>query len=635
MAYGNTGGKYVADITVAKGGHVLGQLPLVINTGNVVLAKKGTTTKLDEVRLPSTMANVPTSHEFSAVNRGTAPAAMPTFNGAQASVIPSSGCPATLAPGASCDVTVTAVASWEGSVWDNVYSYTSFNGSESYSVVFDNLPSELVLSTTYLDFGNVAVQRTKTLGVLVSNASSTPAALTVPASAGAFSVEHNCPTSLGAAGTPADTCSLSLTFKPTAEQDYVETFTLQTDLGAASLTVTGRGVAEKPFLEFTEVGSDNSPYLAYYEELGARPVRFVNESVRLKNKGFGDAEITFAKAEESLFGATQGSNAFTFTHNCPIKLAEGASCTIDLVIALVPYSPYRTLHLLANYPNSAYGNPAQLNISLYPEYTEAPKLKPLSDAEELNGVDNLNTVYELINSTNSSLTIPTTSFGMTNIPTYLGGVSLTRTVLTTSAVNGTTSCLGELILQPGERCLVLVRTALNDPFSLADTIPFIDTTGVTIPTSKGNAHRDTVMVLTSVRSAVTGRVSSITDSGNIYLGNGHWRREWLFTLQALNDGLDPYVFVDAIVGFLPLKDNDCRTWLAQNQYCEVTYMLSLEGSSPLADKTKVELIAHGVPPSFRFVGHLKSSRNTVVYIPGQAFNPPTTPGGPISQEFTF
>lgn len=73
-------------------------------------------------------------------------------------------------------------------------------------------PSTMVLSSTIVDFGSVAITETATATVTLTNTGSSTSTVDVVEPAAPFSLAHNCPASLASAAV----CTLTFTFSPTA-----------------------------------------------------------------------------------------------------------------------------------------------------------------------------------------------------------------------------------------------------------------------------------------------------------------------------------------------------------------------------------------------------------------------------------
>ncbi|TVQ40612.1 MAG: choice-of-anchor D domain-containing protein, partial [Wenzhouxiangella sp.] len=107
------------------------------------------------------------------------------------------------------------------------------------------LPAELVVAPTELDFGDVAVTLDETLSFEISNAAqSNAASLTLSAinlsGAAQFAITGgDC--AVGAVLAPSESCTVEVTFTPTAAQTSSGAVTVTTSSGSETVMLDGEG----------------------------------------------------------------------------------------------------------------------------------------------------------------------------------------------------------------------------------------------------------------------------------------------------------------------------------------------------------------------------------------------------------
>jgi hypothetical protein len=170
-------------------------------------------------------------------------------------------------------------------------------------------PVGVAASPTALTFGSQTTGTTSAAqSVLVTNSASTAASIASVAVSGDFAQTNNCGTSLA----PGASCTVSVTFRPTATGTRTGTLTLATSDGNSGVSLTGTGTAPGPALSAspgslsfgtTVVGTTSSA-----------------QSVTVQNTGTAAAAITSIAA----------SGDFAQTNGCGGSLAVGASCTVSV-----------------------------------------------------------------------------------------------------------------------------------------------------------------------------------------------------------------------------------------------------------------------------------------------------------------
>lgn len=166
------------------------------------------------------------------------------------------------------------------------------------------------LGATSLNFGEVAAPATKELTLVVTNTGNVPLSAPAISSVGAgFGVTHSCAASLAV----AETCLVTSTFSPLAEQAYSGTLSIgYAGLSAQSASLSGTGF-QNPALSKTNVSLG-----AFSVGQAAPPVY-----VTLKNGSTADLRITsraFSGSAPSLFSSS----------GCEGVISAGATCSLRI-----------------------------------------------------------------------------------------------------------------------------------------------------------------------------------------------------------------------------------------------------------------------------------------------------------------
>ncbi|WP_329177509.1 choice-of-anchor D domain-containing protein [Streptomyces sp. NBC_01477] len=175
--------------------------------------------------------------------------------------------------------------------------------------VFPPYPASGVTATPgALNFGSVATGATSGVQtVTVSNPTGAAAAVSALSASGDFTQTNTCGTSVPANGS----CTVSVTFKPTANGDRTGTLTVTAGGNTSTVTLTGTGIAPGPVLNTnpanlsfggTVVGSTAAP-----------------QTVTVTNSGTTAATVS----------AVAATGDFTQTNNCG-ALAVGSSCAVTV-----------------------------------------------------------------------------------------------------------------------------------------------------------------------------------------------------------------------------------------------------------------------------------------------------------------
>ena len=190
------------------------------------------------------------------------------------------------------------------------------SASDMVHVFAGTQPASFTLSPTSLAFGsqmlNVASSRT----VVVNNTASVALPITSIAisgtNAGQFSRTHNCGSSVPA----GDTCSITVTFKPTNKGAKVATLSVSAGGGAGtrSVALSGTGVASIG-VSPSSIAFGNVP----------RNTVSAPRTVTVSNLLSAAVNIT------SIALAGTNPAKFAQTNDCPAQLPAGGSCTVNVV----------------------------------------------------------------------------------------------------------------------------------------------------------------------------------------------------------------------------------------------------------------------------------------------------------------
>jgi trimeric autotransporter adhesin len=225
----------------------------------------------------------------------------------------------TLLPGASCPLTV-AFTPQQGPLGPR-FSAVEIASDASTSLEFLSLygaaatPANIVLAPTTLNFGSVLVGTPASLTVQVANNGGVPSTFTAVSATGDFAAAGDCPTA--GRPLPANTsCTVQVTFTPTATGRRTGTLSVATDATTLPLTVALTGIGTQSLLQIAP-GALSFGSLV----LGAS----ANLSLTLTNAGTATVQ--------GLRLALTGDYALTVP--CPTAtLAPGATC-----IATVTFTP--------------------------------------------------------------------------------------------------------------------------------------------------------------------------------------------------------------------------------------------------------------------------------------------------------
>jgi subtilisin family serine protease len=248
-------------------------------------------------------------------------------------------CPFTIAVGATCTFSVTFTPQGLGT-WNGTLTIQgSFPGSPaSVSLTGNGTATQGTFNPTTLSFSSQAVGSTSAgKSLFFFNTGNTNLNLTGFVVTGDFAQTNNCPASM----TPNTSCTLTVTFTPTADGSRSGTVTAQGNFtsGAPSMGLSGTGVIP--------VASLSPSSLMFAGQIVG--TRSATQAVTLTNSGDGTLTI----------GQISASGDFAQANNCATSLAVGASCTIS-----VSFAPTATGSRSGSLIVTSNGTPASSSISM-------------------------------------------------------------------------------------------------------------------------------------------------------------------------------------------------------------------------------------------------------------------------------
>jgi len=219
-------------------------------------------------------------------------------------------CGASLSAGASCTVSVTFTPSTSGARTGAVTITDNASGSPQTASLSGTgaAPAVKLNPPTSLSFAAENVGSTSLGTVTVTNTGSAPLSLTGVTASGDFTQTSNCGSSLAVNAS----CTVTVTFKPTAIESRSGTLTLTDNASPGTQTVALTGTGLGPEASFSPTSLVFSGRL-----MGATsPV----QTVTLTNTGNAAMTITSLTA----------SGDFAATSNCSSSLAVNGSCTVSV-----------------------------------------------------------------------------------------------------------------------------------------------------------------------------------------------------------------------------------------------------------------------------------------------------------------
>lgn len=219
---------------------------------------------------------------------------------------------AAVTPGHFCTVTFkftpTATGTRTGSI-----TMTSNLGTQT--IALTGTGTEVGLSSTSINFGNQVVGTPSAATVLtLTNNNATPLTVSSVAMTGPFTQQNTCKGTVAAGAT----CTVSITFKPTAPGPVPGT-----------VTISDNDVTAKQVVALTGFGINLSPSVSSLA-FGNVPVGSVSSPLPVTIKNTTTASMPINSIS---IGGVQDFGEFSQTNNCPTVLAASSSCTIEVTFA--------------------------------------------------------------------------------------------------------------------------------------------------------------------------------------------------------------------------------------------------------------------------------------------------------------
>ncbi len=311
-------------------------------------------------------------------NNGTASATLgvPSVSGDFAAT---TSCGSTLAAGASCLVTVSFNPTAEGSRTGSL-SVSVDGTARSVSLSGTGLQAKVGLSVDTLSFSAIAPgSQSIAKTVTVTNTGTAEAVLGTPAATGDFAVSSTCESTLA----PGATCTLSVTFSPSAAGPRAGTLSLASGGTSfeVSLTGTGLGAAVTPSTDALSFGT-----VVVGQTSTVRTVLFTNDG-----------------GQAATLGVPATSGDYASTTDCTSSLAPAESCSVS-----VTFTPTATGVRSGALTLSVNGNPvtvtlagtgsAALTVTPYGALTEDAPVNPGFGAVDARTADSLSKTFYLVRS---------------------------------------------------------------------------------------------------------------------------------------------------------------------------------------------------------------------------------------------
>jgi archaellum component FlaF (FlaF/FlaG flagellin family) len=218
-------------------------------------------------------------------------------------------CTGTLAGGASCTVNVTFHPGSRGSASGSLTVTDDVNGPSSSSLSGTGISPGAALSPTSLSFSGLPVGSTSNAkAVTLTNNGNATLSISSTSASGDFHRTSNCGASLGAGAS----CTISVTFKPTAQGSRTGALTVTDNAGSGTQKVTLSGTGLAPSVKI-------SPSSLTFEKQ-RKGTTSPAQSIKLSNVGKATLHIT----------AVSASGDFSQASTCVGSVAVGGSCTISV-----------------------------------------------------------------------------------------------------------------------------------------------------------------------------------------------------------------------------------------------------------------------------------------------------------------
>jgi len=229
-----------------------------------------------------------------------------------------SNCGATLAAGASCLYSAVFTPTGQGAASESMVVNTS---GGNVTVRFNGVGTQVVLSTNpaSLAFANVQAGQSSALTATLTNTGNVSATnLTFTPPAG-FSQSNNCTTTLA----PNASCTVTVTFAPSAAQAYSGVLSIGASEASTSLTVSGTGAAQS-LTNMTGSGVNMGTNLP--------PDSSSGQYFTFKNTGYGPVTVGTNGLVSGNFLTYTGGTIGDGTCNNGTVLQAGESCLLYVYV---------------------------------------------------------------------------------------------------------------------------------------------------------------------------------------------------------------------------------------------------------------------------------------------------------------
>ena len=276
--------------------------PTALAFGNVVV---GTTTAAQTVTV---------------TNAGTSPLTVSglTLGGTNPAEFTASGCVAALPPGAACTVVVTFTPAATGARTATLAVASNAPGATPVvSLAGTGIQAGLTVAPAALAFGTVDVGSASAVQtVTVSNPGTAPLTVTGVSVAGTNAADFTQTNTCATAVAPGGTCTVSVTFRPSAAGVRSGSLSIASSAGPAGVPLTGTGQALAPVLAVTPAG------LTFAVQ--AVGTTSPTQAVTVRNTGTGPLTVTAA----TLGGAAPAD--YVVTNGCTAAVAPAGTCTLTV-----------------------------------------------------------------------------------------------------------------------------------------------------------------------------------------------------------------------------------------------------------------------------------------------------------------
>jgi VCBS repeat protein/centrosomal CEP192-like protein/HYDIN/CFA65/VesB family protein len=208
--------------------------------------------------------------------------------------------------------------------------------------VFSNSPV-IALYPNVLSFGNQFIGTTATSTITVSNSGSAKLTITsIVVSGSDFRETNNCGTSLA----PGANCTISVTFKPTAEETYTGHITLTDSAATGHQTILLSGAGAKPVVKIS----------ANTLSFGNQTVGTTSATKSVTFTNTGNETLTITNI--AITGADAGD--FSQTTTCGTSVPAGSSC---MIAAIFTPEAKGTRSAAISVADNASGSPQKVTLT--------------------------------------------------------------------------------------------------------------------------------------------------------------------------------------------------------------------------------------------------------------------------------